>query len=1256
MAQQTIGTPVKATPYTVSFQENVKGWVSFKSFIPENGISCASNYFTFNKGRLFKHHDESKLVSRNTFYDSFEPSTVDFIFNQASGTIKSFEAINYEGSQAKVEAKKMLSGQLVSAGVSNTVNLDNYGENFEITARDGWYVQNLETEQDKGTLKEFVNKEKKWFNYIYGTNLNVSEDSTVGDYDPRNFANQGLGVVTESPINEIVQGCTCNGSNQNGNGVVVDCTSAGDLGYNFVDGTVAAFNYYDAAQVDDGTCVEVVHGCIDANATNYNAGANTDDGSCYTLGCTDELAINYNELADTACNSTGLPDDPSSDPDFANDCCTFCNYGCTNSGANNYDATATCDGKWGLAPDGMSCDDLGEGIDCGCEEIEYGCLDTNDYSFSNTTIENLSTTANTEDGSCVYNGCSDQNAEYFRVPLPMPYDSSHLSLANPAAFAIDADGFLLDINICSSGLAGDPLCATRACWSVINDMQTDSLNADYQSYLSQLQGMGSVPITTLQPCPTSFFNQTNCTYAATGCTDPGGCSYNPSNTVDDGSCLYCGEGNYFNYDGGFTLSGGTCGPSTQTGNCVGCPIVDASSMAIQSQDPNEVSLWFDVTFTSQLLIDLGDDSSLGGKPNWLNTPGFKFRIYDLNTIPTGGSAWNDADYEVVDFTSAFGAPGAGFLADHNTTGSNVKESTFKSTVLQPGVTSVVGSRQGGTISTSTGYNGNTTLSLGCGHQYQIALQTQCVNPDNNHSSTADWQQNVGVITTDSCIPPDVDGCTDATACNYDPLATIDDGSCNWSCSDFAGCMDPALVININAPTPGEHAINYDANFTYDCNGYPPNAASGPYGDNSCCKWRGCTDPTHPAYDAQATHPDHNLDYRYCKVQIPGCTDKNACNYDPSATVNDGSCCGKSANDCGCTDPTACNYNKRAKCDDGSCIMPPCICPGFTKIPDLEFREKLNAGGYDFDPVVNWYDASENPVSDYTAGEFCKKNDICHIAILGINGTFSNPGQITDLTGIEDFIALTNLNCRYNQLTSFDVSQNTNLSTLVCANNQLTSLDVTQNTALEYLLCASNQLTTLDVSNNLALWSLVFSDNNITSIDVSQNTALTWLSCSQNPITILDLSQNTLLTHLYGTYTDITSLDLSNNPSFTHLEFQGHQLTTLDLSNNPALTHLYLSDGLLTSLDLTNNPNMEAVDVGNNQLTSLDLRNGANIARVTTGGAAGAGNPNLTCISVNDVVYATAQLTILIPNLTNQYYYSKSSWQVYCAGPCTGGTC
>lgn len=47
--------------------------------------------------------------------------------------------------------------------------------------------------------------------------------------------------------------------------------------------------------------------------------------------------------------------------------------------------------------------------------------------------------------------------------------------------------------------------------------------------------------------------------------------------------------------------------------------------------------------------------------------------------------------------------------------------------------------------------------------------------------------------------------------------------------------------------------------------------------------------------------------------INGCTDANACNYDPAATVDDGSCTMP-----GCTDPLAVNYDSTAGCDDGSC--------------------------------------------------------------------------------------------------------------------------------------------------------------------------------------------------------------------------------------------------------------------------------------------------------------------------------------------------
>ena len=88
-------------PTTVSFREDVGGWVSFKSFVPENAISCANDYFTIKDGKLYKHYDESK--DRNTFYDTYTNSSVNVILNDQPGTIKSFHTLDYEGSDSRVE-------------------------------------------------------------------------------------------------------------------------------------------------------------------------------------------------------------------------------------------------------------------------------------------------------------------------------------------------------------------------------------------------------------------------------------------------------------------------------------------------------------------------------------------------------------------------------------------------------------------------------------------------------------------------------------------------------------------------------------------------------------------------------------------------------------------------------------------------------------------------------------------------------------------------------------------------------------------------------------------------------------------------------------------------------------------------------------------------------------------------------------------------------------------------------------------------
>jgi hypothetical protein len=50
----------------------------------------------------------------------------------------------------------------------------------------------------------------------------------------------------------------------------------------------------------------------------------------------------------------------------------------------------------------------------------------------------------------------------------------------------------------------------------------------------------------------------------------------------------------------------------------------------------------------------------------------------------------------------------------------------------------------------------------------------------------------------------------------------------------------------------------------------------------------------------------------------------ACNYDPSALIDDGSCEMQSCS--GCMDDTACNYDADATMDDGSCEFESCDCP------------------------------------------------------------------------------------------------------------------------------------------------------------------------------------------------------------------------------------------------------------------------------------------------------------------------------------------
>ena len=85
-----------------------------------------------------------------------------------------------------------------------------------------------------------------------------------------------------------------------------------------------------------------------------------------------------------------------------------------------------------------------------------------------------------------------------------------------------------------------------------------------------------------------------------------------------------------------------------------------------------------------------------------------------------------------------------------------------------------------------------------------------------------------------------------------------------------------------------------------------------------------------------------------KVEIAGCTDSTACNYDSLATVDDGSC----LTIYGCMNPAAINYDSLANCPD-SCIYPP--APSFT----INFTQTIDGVDLTTNTMIYTNSAGEN---------------------------------------------------------------------------------------------------------------------------------------------------------------------------------------------------------------------------------------------------------------------------------------------------------
>ncbi len=155
----------------------------------------------------------------------------------------------------------------------------------------------------------------------------------------------------------------------------------------------------------------------------------------------------------------------------------------------------------------------------------------------------------------------------------------------------------------------------------------------------------------------------------------------------------------------------------------------------------------------------------------------------------------------------------------------------------------------------------------------------------------------------------------------------------------------------------------------------------------------------------------------------------------------------------------------------------------TNFPDANFRAIVTADNIDTDK-----------------DDMLSADEIAAVTALNL----SDQG-IADLTGLVHFTALTELNCRNNDLATLDVGFFPNLMILNCDNNALTEIDLLNNTALELFSCEGNYITTLDMSKNTALTDIDCSGNQLTSLNLRYNTALSTLDYSGNAYPLGGLS-------------------------------------------------------------------------------------------------------------------------------------------------------
>ena len=526
-------------------------------------------------------------------------------------------------------------------------------------------------------------------------------------------------------------------------------------------------------------CEEPIYGCTQIYADNYNPDANTSDGSCildcdYLITYESYIDLNYdNSISNYYCNyyltngtytleeaisygyncdciEAGCTDETACNYDSS---VTFdngsCEYGCFMDDCVNYpvdffDCSGNCLGDYYI--DNCSYYQCENGLISTELTVFDGCNENDILGCTDETACNYIPTATFDNGTCVYDGEPGCENCGYQLDFNNYGDNEIFSQTFEAP-----PGLIMTINFSGST---ESCCDHVYVNGVEYDGVLDGIVVGAETLLVEWTSDGSVNSVSGYGWSAELL----CEEVYEGCTLPYAENYNADANINDGSCiLECGYFlSYDSYLDNSSTSNYYCGLYVSQGtytieqaisfgyncDCVVLGCTDQNALNFDSEATiDDCSCTYDnecpsISFTTSdtsigwQITDL--DGEIVLEHNYNNTNGGNF---------CSNNCFADGCY-LINMTAFYGGG-------------------WYQTSLEIG---------NETFTLSNGYEGLSTFS----YNYDMECEVGCTNPD-----ASNYNENA-ILDDGSCA---IFGCTIITACNFDENATAFDGSCYYCFND-----------------------------------------------------------------------------------------------------------------------------------------------------------------------------------------------------------------------------------------------------------------------------------------------------------------------------------------------------------------------------------------------------------------------------------------------------------------------------------------